>query len=1201
MAVTKKKDGLKKRSDRATVPFRGGCYTDTEKALLEVGRYSMVQNMRSNHPGYEQRKGCARGHTTQDISTINTAPTGWLSDWQKRIEITIADTNVDTNLTNFPMLVYLSTSSGSGTDDVSAVFDELTSNDNRKKIAVTTSDGSTQCYVEIERWDHANEKAWLWVKVPSILATGGATLYIYYDSTKDDNTTYVGDPESTPGQAVWDANFVAVYHMGNDPNGDAADSVKDSTDNDNHGTPDGSMTTADLVDGKIGKALDFEGTDDTVVSKANTGISGNATLTLEATFWRDTTVNAALVGIGVNDTAKACLLFYDLTGDGSLNVVYTGDKTISTADGVIADSEWNSIAVTKAAGAINTTTIFYKNGGVIAATGTPPTDVPNITDSPIYIGEFITEGSYFPNGKIDEVRVSNIVRTPAWLKATYYSNFDTLASYGSAEDYDDESIVEGEDPNKVLNLYQFSKGKIADRYFFAQMSDGDLLQATNAPPAVTSGAFGAEVHSGSAGQKAAAFSHLNDIMIYSNGVDQHQLFPGDGNKVDAFRVYAGTAAEIMPTLGKDFTLEVTDGDSTTVAVLDSLSTWANYDCLYIMTPVPANKLTFTITAANANASVATVNYWKNDDSWADTSDTDGTISPAGKTLGASGSFTWTHPTDEIPTLKFEKVGYWYQIIFSAALDAEVEISEVTYGGGFRPLQNAWNGISDYLVEAQVALSSDANRYTYPSNAIDISSLTTSDPIFLSSYDKLKGFYVDVGDTPNTATTTTIAAGDVEYWNGLAWTSVGTPFDGTLGLTRSGYILWDIMADDTKKFNPSARYTAYWYRLNITTANITGDPIIAISGVPYFEMETFGKGGTSTVRKDRGCYTFNKYPQYIYVSHKDRINVLNGDDFAILEAGDGRANAITCMKKFHNELMVWQEEKGKEGGCLTLFEGYSPQTFGKLVLSAKVGTFNNKSAVVVDGVLTATATDETLKTLAFFISHYGICMTDGRTVTVISDDIANYFDPNDTTNCIRRGYESEMWVEHDTSCNVLRFGLVTGASATVCNTFPVYDLVDKGWSFDVLGQALTCMTEVEAASGNLPILQYGGGTDDGAIYRLNTGTNDIDIANTTIPIDAYIRMELGIEGVILLLRHLILRMKSQTAGDCTVTPYRNNVAGSDTLTLSMIAENTSEAARRHRVGMDVQGQQMSLKFQNNVASQELYLLDAGFEIWEKEGH
>ena len=155
--------------------------------------------------------------------------------------------------------------------------------------------------------------------------------------------------------------------------------------------------------------------------------------------------------------------------------------------------------------------------------------------------------------------------------------------------------------------------------------------------------------------------------------------------------------------------------------------------------------------------------------------------------------------------------------------------------------------------------------------------------------------------------------------------------------------------------------------------------------------------------------------------------------------------------------------------------------------------------------------------------------------------------------------------------------------------------------NLLGQALTCMTEVEAASGNLPILQYGGGTDDGAIYRLNTGTNDIDIANTTIPIDAYIRMELGIEGVILLLRHLILRMKSQTAGDCTVTPYRNNVAGSDTLTLSMIAENTSEAARRHRVGMDVQGQQMSLKFQNNVASQELYLLDAGFEIWEKEGH
>ena len=759
--------------------------------------------------------------------------------------------------------------------------------------------------------------------------------------------------------------------------------------------------------------------------------------------------------------------------------------------------------------------------------------------------------------------------------------------------------------NKVLNLYQFSKGKRTERAFFAQMSDGDLLEATNAPPAVTTGAFGAEVHDGGSGQKAAAFSHFNDVMIYSNGVDQHQLYPGDGNYVDSFWVYDGTEDELKPTLGKEYSLEISDGVSTTVAVLDSLNTWANFACLYIHTPVSANKLTFTVSAVNGTASVATAYYWKNDESWADTSATDGTISPAGTTLGQTGSFTWTTPSDEIPKEQFGKTGYWYQIRVSVALDAEVEVSSVTYGGDFCDLENVWNGTLDYLIEAIFDDDSASLKFTYPTNAIDISDMTTSDKILLSSYDKLMGLFIDVGSTPNTETTTTIVAGDIEYWNGSAWTSVGTPKDHTAGLNNSGAILWDRMSDDYQRYLPEAQYTAYWYRLNITTATVTGDPVIAISGIPYFEMATLGKGGTSTIWKDRACYTFNKYPQYIYVSAKNRINVLNGDDFAILEAGDGRSNEVTCMKKFYNELMVWQAEKGKEGGCLTLFEGYSPKTFGKLVLSTKVGTFNNKSAVVVDGVLTATKTDEKFKTLAYFISHQGICATDGLTVTIISDDIQNYFNPT-SSDCIRRGYTDEMWIEHDTAYNVLRLGLVTGSTASVCNTFPVYDLVDKTWSFDEIFKddstaGLSCMTEVEAASGNIPILQYGGGTDDGGIYRLNTETDDLDVANTSHAIDSYAQIEIGIEGLVLALRKLILRMKVQSAGDCVVTPYRNDTAGSDTLTLSMVAQNTGDKVRRHRVSINAQDQQLSLKFQNDTASQELHLLDLGVELWEKEGH
>ena len=198
---------------------------------------------------------------------------GWLSGWDKRVKLTIDQTKIDTaNQLNFPVLVSLSIASGITSADVSCVFDELTSDANRKKIAITTSDGVTQCYVEIERWDDANEKAVLWAKIPIITYNADTDLYLYYDKDHADNTIYIGDIGSTPGQTVWDSNFIGIWHMCQDPSG-GANCIKDSTSNTNHGTPVGSMASGDLVDGKIGKALDFDGNDDGIDCNFNTNYS----------------------------------------------------------------------------------------------------------------------------------------------------------------------------------------------------------------------------------------------------------------------------------------------------------------------------------------------------------------------------------------------------------------------------------------------------------------------------------------------------------------------------------------------------------------------------------------------------------------------------------------------------------------------------------------------------------------------------------------------------------------------------------------------------------------------------------------------------------------------------------------------------------------------------------------------------------------
>ena len=141
------------------------------------------------------------------------ADASWLSGWDKRVKLTIDNTDIDVALTNFPILVYISTSSGRNNDDLSFVFDELQNDANRKKIAVTTDDGQTECYVKIETWSEANEQAWLWVKVPSISSDADTDLYLYFDSSHADNTAYVGNVGSVPAETVWDATYLMVFHF----------------------------------------------------------------------------------------------------------------------------------------------------------------------------------------------------------------------------------------------------------------------------------------------------------------------------------------------------------------------------------------------------------------------------------------------------------------------------------------------------------------------------------------------------------------------------------------------------------------------------------------------------------------------------------------------------------------------------------------------------------------------------------------------------------------------------------------------------------------------------------------------------------------------------------------------------------------------------------------------------------------------------
>jgi hypothetical protein len=96
-----------------------------------------------------------------------------------------------------------------------------------------------------------------------------------------------------------------------------------------------------------------------------------------------------------------------------------------------------------------------------------------------------------------------------------------------------------------------------------------------------------------------------------------------------------------------------------------------------------------VDAANATASVITVKYWKNDATWADISDTDGTAS-GGASIAVDGEITWTVPTDWVMTSLeaaetteaknqglFSAPMFWTRWEFSGGLDSSTTVDSMT--------------------------------------------------------------------------------------------------------------------------------------------------------------------------------------------------------------------------------------------------------------------------------------------------------------------------------------------------------------------------------------------------------------------------------------------------------------------------------------------------------------------------------------------
>ncbi len=230
-----------------------------------------------------------------------------------------------------------------------------------------------------------------------------------------------GSLKLTTGSYPTDANTVGLWHL--DETGGTGAYMKDSSANANHGTPTGTT----LINGVSGKARSFNGSSDSI-AVGSTGRPTN-TFTFEAWFTVNSTheIDAESTATTTGTSGQKYLFgAQGLTSPSSgtgLSVGTNGLSVYEHSDGYMPPlavysgtipSGWNHVAVVYNSKKPS----IYLNGALVRTGLTSPKTT---VYAPIQIGG----GSYgFHDGKIDEVRISNIARTGEAIAASYRSGRD---------------------------------------------------------------------------------------------------------------------------------------------------------------------------------------------------------------------------------------------------------------------------------------------------------------------------------------------------------------------------------------------------------------------------------------------------------------------------------------------------------------------------------------------------------------------------------------------------------------------------------------------------------------------------------------------------------------------------------------------------------------------------------------------------------
>ena len=324
--------------------------------------------------------------------------------------VTVQSGQVPSTQTNFPMLVSYTDNrlkSVANGGHCQTPFDIRPYSDSSLTTALT---------FELVFYSASTGQVEMWVKIPSL--SDGYVIYLAYG-----DASLSSDGSST---STWDSNFVAVYHLGNG----TTLNLNDSTSNARTLTNTGSHVSAGS--GQIDGGASFNGTNGDLVTD---NFTMGTVLTISCWVKHDNT--SGMMYVEKETVNNTWALFTET------NLSLRGGGTVTNTTTRPSDNTWTFVA-----GSITGTSAKLYLNGAAPVSGT--VDPINNNNSAIHLGNFDNSG-YFLNGSLDEVHISDSIRSDNWLKTEYNNQSvpSTFAVLGT------EVMIGGSPQAAVRQLFVF--------------------------------------------------------------------------------------------------------------------------------------------------------------------------------------------------------------------------------------------------------------------------------------------------------------------------------------------------------------------------------------------------------------------------------------------------------------------------------------------------------------------------------------------------------------------------------------------------------------------------------------------------------------------------------------------------------------------------------------------------------------------------